>query len=100
MAPRPLLEFYWSWRYRTAQRDKTIHQLAARKVLGELKDGTSYLHNECKSDAVDKGLDELVKQEAVRVGLKYAVTSEWTSFVAIVKREGERGLDKKERGGV
>jgi hypothetical protein len=94
--------------------DKTIHQLTARKVLGELKDGTSYLHNKYKSATGGRregGLEELVKREGVRVGLEYGVASEWTSFVAVVKREedlqqqqepernrqkeGERGLDKE-----
>jgi hypothetical protein len=58
--------------------DKTIHQLAA-KVLGELKDGTSYLHNKFKSitgNIREGGFEEAVKREGVRVGLKYGVASE------------------------
>jgi hypothetical protein len=79
---------------------KTIHQLAARKVLGELKDGTSYLHSKYKSVAGDmraEGFKELVKREGVRVGLKYGVASEWTSFVAVVKNEGQQ--QQQQEGG-
>jgi hypothetical protein len=83
--------------------DKTIHQLAARKVLGELKDGTSYLHNKYKSitgDIRERGFEELVKREGVRVGLKYGVASEWTSFVAVVKREEDvQQQQEREREG-
>jgi hypothetical protein len=84
-------------------------------VLGELKDGTSYLHDRYKSitgGMRESGFEELVKREGVRIGLKYGVASEWTSFVAVVKREenvqqqhrerekkgqkeGERGLDEE-----
>jgi hypothetical protein len=91
---------------------KTIHQLAARKVLGELKDGTSYLHNKYKLNTRgirESGFEELVKREGVRVGLKYGVASEWTSFVAVLKKEedvqqrkgqkeeGDRGLGEEGR---
>ena len=79
--------------------DTTIHQLAARKVLGELKDGTSYIHNKYKSIAgrMEGGFQELVKREGVRVGLKYDVASEWTSFVAVVKREEDMQQQQLER---
>jgi hypothetical protein len=81
--------------------EKTIHQLAARKVLGELKDGTSYLHKKYKpitGDIRERGFEELVKQEGVRVGLKYGVASEWTSFVAVVKREEDVRQERERKG--
>lgn len=70
----------------------TIHQLAARKILQELKEGTGYLHGGGTSSTWEGGdtpTPERVKQEGVRVGLKYGVASEWTSFVAVIKKEGE-----------
>jgi len=82
--------------------EKTIHQLAARKVLGELKDGTSYLHNRYKSIAGDmreRAFEELVKREGVRVGLEYGIASKWTSFVAVVKREDDVQQQEQERKG-
>jgi hypothetical protein len=74
--------------------DGTIHQLAARRVLGELKDGTSYLHKSTagirrREREGERAFGELVKREGVRVGLKYGVAGEWTSFVAVVRREEE-----------
>ena len=72
--------------------DGTIHQLAARRVLGELKDGTSYLHKSAagirrREREGERAFGELVKREGVRVGLKYGVAGEWTSFVAVVRQE-------------
>ena len=82
--------------------DMTIHQLAARKVLGELKDGTSYLHKRYKSitegDIRERGFEELVKKEGVMVGLKYGVASEWTSFVAVVKKEADVRQERERKG--
>lgn len=66
---------------------ETIQQLAARKILQELKDGTGYLHAAASGGGV---IGEWVKKEGVRVGLKYRVASQWTSFVAVVRSEEER----------
>jgi hypothetical protein len=70
---------------------ETIHQLAARKILQELKDGTSYVHGAVGVDKERKPglLAEWVKKEGVRVGLKYGVASQWTSFVAVERKEVE-----------
>jgi len=70
----------------------TIHQLAARKILQELKDGTGYLHGG-GLPLVGRGpgvFAEWVRKEGIRVGLTYGVASQWTSFVAVVKREEEQ----------
>jgi hypothetical protein len=86
----------------------TIHQLAARKILQELKDGTGYLHSGKFTISQERNpgaFAEWVKKEGVRVGLTYGVASQWTSFVAVVKREEEQvvvddgpssGLDDRE----
>jgi len=66
---------------------ETIHQLAARKVLQELKDGTSYLHGAVDKERQPGLLAEWVKKEGVRVGLKYGMASHWTSFVAVERKE-------------
>ena len=68
---------------------ETIHQLAARKVLQELKDGTSYLHGAVDKERQPGLLAEWVKREGVRVGLKYGMASQWTSFVAVERKEEE-----------
>ena len=69
---------------------KTIHQLAARKILQELKDGTSYMHGAVDKERQPGLLAEWVKKEGVRVGLKYGVASHWTSFVAVERKEEEK----------
>jgi hypothetical protein len=66
---------------------ETIHQLGARKVLQELKDGTSYVHGAVDKERQPGLLAEVVKKEGVRVGLKYGVASHWTSFVAVERKE-------------
>ena len=62
----------------------TVHQLAARRILQELKDGTGYVH--CGKGGVGEGW---VRGEGVRVGMRYGVAGPWTSFVAVVRKEGE-----------
>jgi len=79
----------------------TIHQLAARRLLGELKDGTSYLHKSAtgvkrREREGERAFSELVKKEGVRVGLKYGVAGEWTSFVAVVRQEEEVAAAQEE----
>ena len=84
---------------RVPEKGETIHQLAARKVLQELKDGTSYVHGAIDKEKQPGLLAEWVKKEGVRVGLKYGVASHWTSFVA-VERKDEKVVEeeKKEKG--
>jgi hypothetical protein len=69
---------------------ETIHQLAGRKILQELEEGTGYLHS--GKYGVDREVnsgtfEEWVKREGVRVGIKYGLASKWTSFLAVTKRE-------------
>ena len=66
---------------------ETMHQLAARKILQELKDGTSYVHSAVDKERQPALLAKWVQNEGVRVGLKYRVASHWTSFVAVEREE-------------
>jgi hypothetical protein len=66
---------------------KTMHQLAARKILQELKDGTSYVHGAVDKERQPALLAKWVQKEGVRVGLKYGIASHWTSFVAVERKE-------------
>ena len=80
-------------------KEKTIHQLAARKILQELKDGTSYMHDErwgVSGGRQPEVFEEWVKKEGVRVGLMYGVASQWTSFVAVVRKEDDGEDEKRE----
>jgi len=74
---------------------ETVHQLAARKILQELKDGTSYVHGAVDKERQPALLAKWVQKEGVRVGLKYGVASHWTSFVA-VERKGVEVLKEEE----
>ncbi len=71
---------------RVPMQRETVHQLAARKILQELKDGTSYVHGAVDKERQPGLLAEWVKKEGVRAGLKYGVVSQWTSFVAVERR--------------
>ena len=85
---------------RIAEPGKTIHQLAARKAIGELEEGRGWLvHAKDAEDVLIKdsssfGLslegkskpfkfEELVEREAVRLGVKYQVGGKFCSFVAV-----------------
>ncbi|KAF3000607.1 hypothetical protein E8E14_001274 [Neopestalotiopsis sp. 37M] len=72
------------------EKGETIHQLAAKKAVGELEEGRGWIY-----DAKEKGLEgqslkqkydsvfqEMVKSEAVRLGVQYQVGGKWCSFVA------------------
>ncbi|KAH8895424.1 VIT-domain-containing protein [Thozetella sp. PMI_491] len=73
-------------------RGQTIHQLAAKKAMGELERGQGWLH-----EAKEEGLlplafgdgkqnskwEDLLEREAVRLGVQYQVAGKWCSFVAV-----------------
>lgn len=67
----------------------TIHQLAARKAMLELEEGRGWVYHARDSDGnivVDQHeskKQDLVKREAVRLGLKFQVGGKWCSFVAV-----------------
>ena len=76
------------------ERGHTIHQLAARKLLQELEEGTGYLHS--GKYGVDKEknpgtIGDWVEREGIRVGLAYGLASKWTSFVAVQKKQQQTG---------
>lgn len=66
--------------------EKTIHQLAAREVLQELKDGTSYVHG-----VTDKERQRGLLAEGGRVGLKHGVASQWSSLLLLRGEAGTEG---------
>lgn len=85
---------------RIAEPGKTIHQLAARKAIGELEEGRGWLvHTKDAGDVLLKdkssfrssiegklkpfSFEELVEREAVRLGVKYQVGGKFCSFVAV-----------------
>ncbi|KAG7007803.1 hypothetical protein G7Y79_00008g024410 [Physcia stellaris] len=90
-----------------AEPGKTIHQLAARKAVGDLEEGRGWLNQAKDAKGIlfkDKfgagpSLDqvgvkpkaskfhELVEREAVRLGVEYQVGGKYCSFVAVEGNE-------------
>ncbi|KAI9843233.1 MAG: hypothetical protein M1837_006522 [Sclerophora amabilis] len=86
-----------------AEPQETIHQLAAKKAVGELEKGRGWL-----VDATDEGgvplkerfegrWDEMLKREAVRLGVQFQVGGKWCSFVAVESNEAELAAMKQAR---
>ena len=82
-----------------AEKAPTLHQLAARKLLQELEEGTSYLHSGnygvSKEDSPG-AFGDWVEREGMRLGVEYGLASKWTSFVAVQKKRKEGMLARTE----
>ncbi|KAI4116176.1 MAG: hypothetical protein LQ345_003357 [Seirophora villosa] len=75
---------------------QTIHQLAARKAILELEEHRGWIY-EAKGaddtgtllkDRYPSRFDEMVRREAVRIGVRFQVGSKWSSFVAVQANDG------------
>lgn len=70
-------------------KQETIHQLAARDAVKDLEEGRGWLtkakdaNGKLIKDKHPSRFDDLVKREAVRLGVRYQVGGKWCSFVAI-----------------
>ncbi|WOO79134.1 von Willebrand factor A domain-containing protein 5A [Vanrija pseudolonga] len=70
-------------------KQETIHQLAARDAVKDLEEGRGWLtkakdaNGKLVKDKHPGRFDDLVKREAVRLGVRYQVGGKWCSFVAI-----------------
>ncbi|KAI8809616.1 hypothetical protein BJ742DRAFT_738177 [Cladochytrium replicatum] len=75
-----------------------IHTLAARKLIEDLDEGRSYLHDEATNPFAAKMPGpipaDIVRHEIVRLGVTYGLASSATSFVA-VEEETDVAKDKK-----
>ena len=68
---------------------KLIHTLAARTLIRDLEDGTSFLHlKKDGSKASTTNLAGKVREEIIRLGIDHQLASAHTSFVAIEERSG------------
>lgn len=107
-----------------APASKTIHQLATKKYLDDLKAGESWIHTargsgeklECiygQGDSAKRGtiqlhapesdnwdqdvFDVILKQEGERIGTQWGVVGKWTAFVALEETsQGQRIIEGKE----
>ncbi|KAF8476039.1 hypothetical protein BDZ91DRAFT_844704 [Kalaharituber pfeilii] len=108
---------------RSIKGTKTLHQLATKKYLDDLKEGESWIHfargsgeklectypeGECtrkdyiklySPDSDDWNEDqftELVRKEGERVGLQWGVVGKWTAFVALEEsRENQKTREQE-----
>jgi hypothetical protein len=77
-----------------------IHQLAAKKAVGELEEGRGWIVD--ATDTNGKKLkerfegrwDEIVEKEAVRLAVKYQIGGKWCSFVATEKTNAQLEEEK------
>ncbi|KAI0151181.1 von Willebrand factor type A domain-containing protein [Pestalotiopsis sp. NC0098] len=74
---------------------ETIHQLAARKAVGELEEGRGWLYaarddndGQLLKEKYDGLFQDLVQREAVGLGVRYQVGGKWCSFVATESNGG------------
>ncbi|KAJ3129833.1 hypothetical protein HK098_008067 [Nowakowskiella sp. JEL0407] len=68
------------------QPGNAIHTLAARSIIRDLEEGTSYLHD--NTSALNRNYEGpapevLVKETVVDFGKKYSLASKYTSFIAV-----------------
>ena len=81
----------------TITKSPIIHHLAAKSAILDLEAGHSWIHASASRSGLFLGgksaaLDDLVQQEAERIGLKWKITGKWTSFVAVDRDSHTEGL--------
>ncbi|KAK7957350.1 uncharacterized protein PG986_006572 [Apiospora aurea] len=87
---------------RLGEKGKNIHQLAAKKAVGELEEGRGWIFHAKDSNGVllkqryEGRFPDMVEREAVRLGVAYQVGGKWCSFVAAPEGEEGDGESDKE----
>ena len=75
------------------EKSTIIHTLAARKAVQDLEEGRGWIYEakDQKGTLISKRypsrMEEIVKQEAVRLGEKFQTANRWCSFVAVEDHE-------------
>ncbi|WXC59490.1 hypothetical protein SNK03_005353 [Fusarium graminearum] len=81
-----------------AEKDSTIHCLAARKEIKELEEGRGWLahakdyYGKLLKEKYDGRFTDMVEKEAVRLGVRFQVGGKWCSFVAVENNEQEKDV--------
>jgi hypothetical protein len=63
-----------------------VHQLAAKRLLSDLENGKSWLHEKYLNGSVEKintEVDSMIREEGERIGAEWQISSKWTSFVIV-----------------
>lgn len=77
----------------------TIHQLAAKRAMGELEEGHGWIHNARDANGTliankwESRVDELVQNECERLGVRFQIAGQHCSFVAIQDSDEDAELD-------
>ncbi|KAK8127240.1 von willebrand domain containing protein [Apiospora sp. TS-2023a] len=80
------------------EKGQSIHQLAAKKAVGELEEGRGWIFHAKDAEGVllkqkyDGKFQDMVEREAVRLGVQYQVGGKWCSFIAVSDGEGEEEI--------
>ncbi|KAF0559042.1 von willebrand domain-containing protein [Gigaspora margarita] len=65
-----------------------IHTLAARKLIQDLDDGTSFIHKHPRNSGKMIPVS-LIREQIVKLGITYTLASKYTSFLAIDERDNK-----------
>ncbi|CAG8457515.1 1321_t:CDS:10 [Dentiscutata erythropus] len=65
-----------------------IHTLAARKLIQDLDDGTSFIHKHPRNSGKLIPIS-LIREQIVKLGIMYSLASKYTSFLAIDERDNQ-----------
>jgi len=105
----------------SSPKSKTLHQLATKKYLDDLKAGESWIHSVCGSGRTvecitgegetakksttklhsrdsdgfnEDEFEEIVKREGERIGVQWGVVGKWTAFVALEETDaGQKPME-------
>ncbi|OJD15441.1 hypothetical protein AJ78_04316 [Emergomyces pasteurianus Ep9510] len=79
-----------------------LHQLAARKLTLELEEGRGWVYHAKNGkgqliiDEHESKKENIVKREAVRLGIQFQVAGKYCSFVAVESTNGQENVDQEE----
>lgn len=85
VGPQGPLTFGVPVRPAEARKGTVVATLAARALVRDLEEGTSPLHR--RGSQQERGQKDRVKDEIVRLAVRYGLASKHTSFVAVERRE-------------
>lgn len=86
-------------------RGSMLHRLAAKKLITDIEERTSYLHdwyrrkpqNVTSASGVQQQFNELVEKTAIRLAKTFSLTSSYTSFIAIIANDPGNELKDKSK---
>ncbi|RUS15812.1 von Willebrand factor type A domain-containing protein [Endogone sp. FLAS-F59071] len=62
-----------------------IHTLAARRMIAEMEEGTSYLHHDELGTPLHHVANHIIQREIVAMGVQFSLATQHTSFIAATR---------------